>query len=323
MLYWLELLRRPFKLGLFVAMIVALASLFIPNYYRSEAKILPVESKSGLGGLGGNLSTAAAALGVSLPGSEGGDNNFIDILQSRWLGERLLTTEFTFKIRSWRFGAEMERRQTLYTFLKARNMDLGLRSLGKMVSVTRDMKTKVISFSFESRSPSLSKAVVDSAICDLEAFVKGKSQTRGGVKAAFAEARLREAKEELVRAEAVLCQYLEGNRNYLTSADPSVRLKGMRYEADLKLQQQLVATLVVSREQALLEEKNDMPILNVMDEGNFPFEKSWPVRSIYVGGAFLVAAVAVFGFDRKAQIRNWLFDSRCQESLNINSKEIK
>jgi hypothetical protein len=38
----------------------------------------------------------------------------------------------------------------------------------------------------------------------------------------------------------------------------------------------------MNREQALLEEKNDIPILNVLDPGNLPIEKSKPARSVVV-----------------------------------------
>jgi uncharacterized protein involved in exopolysaccharide biosynthesis len=57
---------------------------------------------------------------------------------------------------------------------------------------------------------------------------------------------------------------------------------GSRLETELKLRQQLVATLAVNREQALIEEKNDMPILNVLDPANLPIQKSKPARLIAV-----------------------------------------
>jgi hypothetical protein len=38
----------------------------------------------------------------------------------------------------------------------------------------------------------------------------------------------------------------------------------------------------MNREQALLEEKNDIPILNMLDPGNLPIDKSKPARSVMV-----------------------------------------
>ena len=116
----------------------------------------------------------------------------------------------------------------------------------------------------------------------LEIFLQEKGHTRGGAKAAYAEARLAEARHEMDEAEILLKTFLEGNRNYLTSGDPGIRLKGARLETELRLRQQLVSTLSLNREQALLEEKNDIPILNVLDPGNLPIEKSKPSRAIMV-----------------------------------------
>ena len=58
----------------------------------------------------------------------------------------------------------------------------------------------------------------------------------------------------------------------------------------MRLRQQLVTTLALGYEQALLEEKNDMPILNVLDEADVPFEKSGPSRTLNVLIAILAAA---------------------------------
>jgi hypothetical protein len=112
------------------------------------------------------------------------------------------------------------------------------------------------------------------------------------VKALFAKERLVEARSELDNAENLFRLFLESNRNYVTSSDPAVRLKGNRLENELKLRTQLVGSLAVSFEQALMEEKNDMPILNVLDAGNLPIEKSRPGRSAIVMLSALLAGSA-------------------------------
>ena len=302
---WILGLKRPLKVGLMAAVVVAVVSIFLPNYYRSDARILPVETKSGLGSLGG-LATAAAALGFSLPGSDGSDNNAVDILQSRWLRERLLTADFGFRQRSWRFGGETGRQQTLYAYLKAKNLDDGLKRLAPMISISRDTKSKIITLSVESRSATLSRAMAQKSLALLEVFLREKGRTRGGAKAAFAEARLREARSDMDKVEDSFRHFLEGNRNYQTSADPTIRLTGARMEAELKLRQQLLMTLAVNREQALMEEKNDMPILNVMDEANLPYEKSKPIRSVWVLATFIIAGVGTWIYYNREWVRERL-----------------
>lgn len=274
-------LKKPLQWALATGLLVAVMTLFMPNYYRSEARMLPVESK-GMGGNLGGLASAAAAFGVSVPGGDSSDANFVDVLGSRWLKEQLLQTEFQFHTRSWRFGAERAQKMTLYDYLGSKNMDRAILALGGILSSSRDLKSKVISISAETKSPELSQLIVQRAGKLLEAFLQDKGRTRGGAKAAFAEARLTESRHEMDEAEDNLRHFLESNRNYLSSADPSVRLRGTRLETELRLRQQLVTTLAMNREQALLEEKNDIPILNMLDPANLPIEKSKPTRSVTV-----------------------------------------
>ncbi|MBI3130017.1 MAG: hypothetical protein HYZ13_01550 [Acidobacteria bacterium] len=298
---WVEAFKRPVKLGLSVAVMAAAVSLFLPNFYRSEARVLPVESK-GMGGNLGNLAAAAAAFGVSVPGGEGSDANFVDILNSRTLRERLLKTEFSFKVRSWRFGGEHEERQTLEQYLEEKNLDRTIKKLAEVLAVSRDLKSKVITISAETKSADLSQQIVRRWLQLLEGFVQEKGRTRGSAKASFSEARLEDSRKEMNQVEDDFRRFLDANRNFALSTDPSVRLRGMRLEAELKLRQQLVTSLALSREQALMEEKNDIPIVNVLDAGNLPIEKSRPTRSVLVLGLFFATTIGSVAWAKRDQL---------------------
>ncbi|MDR3670307.1 MAG: hypothetical protein P4L36_05655 [Holophaga sp.] len=298
-------LLSALKYSLVAAIVTAVASLFLPNYYRSDARILPLEAKGLAGGLGG-LASAAATLGLSVPGADGNDANFVDVLQSRWMAERILGTEFTFKKRTWLFGAEREITTTLYDSLHEKNIDRALKEFGKVLVINKDLKSKVITISAETKNPALSKAIVQETTNLLELFVREKGRTRGGAKAAFAAARLVEARQEMGQAEDELRRFMEQNRNAAVSTDPQVRLKGLRLEAELKLRQQLVLTLAMNREQALLEEKNDVPIINILDMANLPVEKSRPSRSILVLGVAFAVYIGLAGWANRDLLRSVL-----------------
>jgi hypothetical protein len=297
-------LKKPAKLALAVGVLTAVVSLFMPNDYKSDARLLPVEAK-GAGGLG-SLSAAAAAFGVAVPGGEGSDANFVDILQSRWIKEGLLNTQFTFHARAWRFGADKPRQETLYAYLDAKNMDRAVKEMDKVLSASRDLKSKVITISAETKSPELSQEIVQRATDLLNQFVLEKSRTRGSEKADFAEARLTDARHKMDQAEAAFRDFLEGNRNYQVSADPSVRLRGARLEAELNLRRQLVTTLAINREQALLDAKNDIPILNLLDPANLPIDKSKPHRSIIVLLVTLLTGMGTWAWQNRDWIRERL-----------------
>lgn len=300
-------LKKPAISAFIVGVITAGVTLFMPNYYRSEARLLPVESK-GIGGSLGGLASAAAAFGVSVPGGDSTDANFVDVLSSRWLKVQLLQTEFQYHARPWRFGSERVVKGSLYEYLEARNMDRAVQELGTILFASRDLKSKIISISAETRSPELSQQVVMRAGKLLEVFLQEKSRTRGGAKAAFAEARLAEARREMDEAEEILRRFLENNRNFQSSGDPAVRLKGTRLETELRLRQQLVSSIAMSREQALLEEKNDVPILNMMDPGNLPIDKSRPARSSVVLLMMFLAGAGAWIWGNHDWIRNNLME---------------
>jgi len=294
-------LRRPLQVGLAAGMLTALFSLSLPNQYRSEARILPADSRAG----GGMAAAAAAAVGVTIPGQDSADSAYADILNSRSLREALLNTRFSFKVRTWFFGAEQQRDQTLYQYLNKKNMDRAVLSLKERITVTRDLKTKLLTIAVETESPQLSQQVAQRLVRLLDEFVVTKSQTRGGLKASFSEKRLREAREEMAQAEEAFRFFLDGNRNFMVSPDPSVRLRGLRLENELKLRTQLVTTLAITREQALLEEKNDLPILNILDAGNLPQDKLGPKRSSWVLAAFMAFGAYVWAAQNRALLRQW------------------
>jgi len=270
-------LKQPVRWGVILGFISALYTISLPNYYKSEARMLPIESKSLNGSLGG-LANAAAAFGINVPNGESSDTNFVDVINSRWLREQLLRTEFHYHVRAWRFGNDRNVTGTLYDYLHAPNLDAAIRGSGEVLVVSRDLKSRIISITAESTSPELSQLIVNRTCKLLEGFLQEKGRSRSSSKAIFADARLGEARLEMDKAEQNLLRFLQGNRNFQTSSDPAVRLMGARLEAELKLRQQLVAAIAMNREQALLEEKNDMPILNILDVGNLPIEKSRPAR---------------------------------------------
>ncbi len=292
--------RRPLQVGLTLGLLTALVTLALPNQYKSEARILPADQRSS-GGLGA-AAAAAASMGVSIPGQDSADSAYVDILSSRFIREALLRTRFKFTVRSWYFGADQVRDQTLYEYLKKKNLDRAVQALKKRITVTRDLKTKLITLTVETESPQLSQQLVQCMVHLLDEFVMGKSQTRGGLKATFTDKRLTEARVEMAQAEDGFRAFLDINRNYLLSPDPAVRLRGIRLDNELKLRTQLVTTLAIAREQALLEEKNDMPILNILDGGNLPIDKSGPSRILLTALATALGLAVTWGIMNRGKL---------------------
>mgnify|MGYP006273426337 CR=1 FL=1 len=302
--------RLPFKHAILAISFAILYSLTQVNYYTSTAIILPADTKSGgmLSSLGG-AAAAASALGISVPGQDSSDSAYVDILNSRPVREALLNTVYDFKVKYFYFDMNHPRQETLYSYLRASNMDNAVAATRTFISINRDLKTKTLTLQVETQSPQLSQQIARRLVQLLNDFLLTKSQTKGSVKASFSEKRLQEGRAELDRAEANFRNFLTVNRNYAVSTDPEVRLKGLRLENELKLQTQLVTSLALSREDALLQEKNDMPILNILDEGNLPINKSRPKRAINALLMGVLSFLATLGWMRRAELKALLVKS--------------
>lgn len=296
----------PLKIALLVGSLTTVIVVFIPNRYRSQAKLLPVDPGNSFGGSG--LAAAAAVLGVGAGGQGGGDANYVDILNSRWLHEGLLNTKFKFHQQTWRFGADEPMERTLYDYLGIENQDRAVLAVDELVDASKDSKSNMITITAETRSPELSQALVHRAMALLNEFVVLNSRSRGREKASFARSRLQEAEQSRDQAETALKVFLRVNRSFGKSGDPDVLLSGQKLEVELALRRQLVATLAVNLEQALLDSKNDIPILNVLDAGNRPFEKSRPKRAIIVMVFALFSGLGVLAWQERVWLRSRLME---------------
>jgi tyrosine-protein kinase Etk/Wzc len=296
-------LRIPFRNAVLAALITAAISIFMPNWYRSEVRILPTPSQDQ-----GNLHLLAATLGLGVPGLvQDPTANYEDILKSRWVGEQLLQGVYSFHEPSWRFGRPVAFNEPLLGYLEAKDLDSGMRALQGVLKIQKDLKSGVITIAAETRSPELSQAIARRASEFLNRFLAEKTQTSGSIRAQYTEERLKDARSEYGRSESSLKDFLETNRNYQISADPAVRLKGARLEMDLELRKQILTTLSLSREQALLDAKNDTPVLNVLDPGNLPIEKSRPSRGLLVIAMFLLVGLVTFSYLCRDWIKARLF----------------
>ena len=83
----------------------------------------------------------------------------------------------------------------------------------------------------------------------------------------------------------------------------------------MRLKQQLLTTLAMSREQALMEEKNDVPILNILDPGHVPIEKSGPVRSRMVLAVCFLVGGGLWGWQNRGWIQAKVFESADAERV--------
>jgi uncharacterized protein involved in exopolysaccharide biosynthesis len=293
----MELLLRNWKshviAGLAIAIMAALGSLFMADRFESVTHLMPAEKSSPLGNLGG-MTSIAADLGVSSL-SEGDTSYLIEeVLNSRWMQIRLLDTSYTFPSRSWRFGKVQIKHKTLFETMEVKNHDLALMRMVKIFKVKRDNKTKLITITTTASSPELAQGIANKALELLQMFLLNNMQTPSRYKVHVTGERLKEAIQSEAESEERLKTFAYSNQNYAQSADPAIRLKGKRLEADLALRQQVKSTLFMSNEMALLNQTDDTPQVTVLDEPSFPEQKTGPWRAMIVVVGLVLGAAASF-----------------------------
>ena len=286
---------------------MAALSLLMSNHYEAQVRILPDTGSSSLG----KLATLNQGLGLIGAGNlEDTTASYSDVLKSRWVSEQLLQKTYSYHESSWYFGSPKSHAQTLLDYLSEKNLDRGVKTMSSLLKIDKDQRTDLITLSVETKSPDLSQQVAHDALALLDTFLKTQNQTRGKAAAGFTEGRLKVAESDYKDAERQMAAFLGVNRNYGISQDPEVRLKGERLTMDLKLHQQLISTLTLNYEQALLQATNDTPVLNVLDDANLPIEKSRPHRALLVLLAMFLVGLSSWCFQSRTWLKALLFESR-------------
>lgn len=279
-------------------------SVFVPDSFTSTVRMLPKApaSRSSMSSLLG----VAAAFGLTSDSDP--STNYIDIIQSRWMADRLLNKEYTWN-ESWFFFLKRKpQRKKLYDYIGKDNIDLACKKLNDLIEITKDMKTGLVTINVTTRSPELSYQVAQDITANLQEFLQKIGQSEGAAKAEYTANRVKEAEEAVAQSEKAMYQFLSVNRNYQVSDDPKVRIDGDRLNADLTLRRQILTNLVQAKEQAILEQKDDTPILVVLDGGSLPIEKKGPARVLIAVIVGVLTALGMFLARYWGWIKSMLID---------------
>jgi uncharacterized protein involved in exopolysaccharide biosynthesis len=294
-------LKKALAWGLVAGLLTALVTLALPNRYKSEAMVLPKSASSS-----GPLAALTAVAGI-LGGGAGQideEAHYVDIVESRWMAERLLDAEYAFTYKAWYFGSPQARRQTLAAFLEAdtpKKRESAFKTVLDWVEAKRDLKTGVLRLSAEAPSPELAQQLANRVADNLDLALKTRIRTQGTAKAAYAKDRLALARQEEEQTRQDLEAFARAHVNFAQSPDPGIRSRGERLASDLMLRRQVVASLTLGYEQAELEARNTVPVLSKLDEAYLPIQKSGPRRSLFVIYGLIAGAGLAYAWSRKSE----------------------
>lgn len=302
-----------------VAVVIALA---LPPWYRAQAVLLPpTEEESGFGIA--SLVRGLAMPGVRIPTEATPADVFVAILQSRSIGEQIVT-RFDLQKRY-----RIKRRGDALLELH-RHANFKLSEAGTLEIAVEDHDPR--------RAAEMANAFVDL----LDRFNREVRMTKGRRTRMFLEQRLTETQLALSRSEQSLADYQATHKAVAVSPElstaietaakvaaqrmalqvrlgvirgysrgsnqeeqqllerlaqldrqlqqlPSTSLEIARLLRDVKVQEQLYLLLTAQSEEARLAETRDVITVEVLDRAVPPERKVRPKRSIIVFGAFLLS----------------------------------
>ena len=302
-------LRQAAALALAAGAATAAVTVFLPNDYKAEARILPDAGTAPPSSWRTGL-WAPTAPPQNLGSREDGPTViFEEILKSRRMASCLLEAEYEYPLRPWRFGKPRPVRSTLLQYLDAPDLDRAMGAFRRLLTVERSPKSGLLVIGAETRSPELSMQVARKAVATLRQVLLELSQADGRAKAKATGDRLAEVREQYDHKCAIFQRFQDADRNWEASPSPTLRFQGHQLKEDLALWRQILGNLTLNHEQALLEARNDAQALLVLDPGGLPTEKSRPHRAFLVFGAALVTGASSWALLNRSSFHD-LFISR-------------
>ena len=274
-----------------VASVMAIGiSLILQESFLATAVILPETDKSKLSSMGG-LSDLASLAGVNV-GSEGSlVKLYPTILKSEAVLKNVVYKKYQTKefsqpvdlIEYWKIEAKSEGIQ----------YETALKSLRDILQVTMDNKTSVITMTLSMPEPQLAADILNEVTSELDKFIRNKRTTSAGEQRRFVEGRLAEVKDDLSKAENILKEFREKNRQVLS---PQLLLEQERFIRDVQINATIYIELRKQYELVKIEEVKNIPIINIMDPARAPARKDKPKRAIIVLTVFFMSLVGTIGY---------------------------
>ena len=174
----------------------------------------------------------------------------------------------------------------------------GIQALDESIRISVERTTGVVTVSVKTAWPSVSLAITERLIEQVNRFNLQTRQSQAAEERRFVEDRLATQRRSLVEAEGRLGAFLEANRQFANS--PQLTFEFERLQREVGLQQQVLVGLAQSYEEARVREVRDVPVITVIESPNLPARRD--PRGVLprgflgaVVGALLVVLVAFTG----------------------------
>ncbi len=255
--------------------------IFANPIFTSKSKIMSSSSSSG-----GNLSQAvgiAAQFGINIPNNQGQPKwVYKDIITSRSIANKVIKKQFDTK----KFGKNVP----LIKMLTHKDKELQLKKdtlkivavdkFLKMISVSEDMKTGILTIKVDAFEPRLAAQINDVIIEELEEHQYSYNKRKASKTRKFIEERIFSTKKELESAEEDLKNFNDRNRRIENS--PGLQLEQQRLFREVTVLTGVFTTLKQQLETTKIEEVKDSDYVIIIDDPNIPLNKSAPKKRLTI-----------------------------------------
>jgi uncharacterized protein involved in exopolysaccharide biosynthesis len=270
-----------------VTSVAVVVSFLLPARYKATASLMAVGSGMPQGAIG----RLARLASISPSRHELPAETLCTILRSRRISDPILDRTFE----RWPGDPRPLPLRNLITRTAPGEeppRDKLYRRLARSTRFSMDPETRIVSLAVETRYPHLSAQVANAYLEAVRRYATEEQQARSQLIATLVNDRMKEVGGEITVAEDALHRFLAANQNYATSSDPDIRIEQLRLERNLELKSRMLIDLTTQHEMAVLEERNEASLIQIIDRGAAPDLRSWPVRRLIVAAA-LVGSVAL------------------------------
>jgi len=280
-------LARHWRFTIGLALLGAVAggatALLLPSYYRSssafQAESAPTPQISGA------LAGLASQIGGLNVATQNNAQLFADLLTTDAILRRVAAAAYP-----WQTGAAPLAAIYGYDGEPAGWREFRtVRKLRRQLTVDVNIRTGVVRFSIEARTPALAKALAESTLTALNEANIALRQARAAAERTFTSQRATDAQRELSDAELALQRFYERNRAIANA--PSLQIEEARLRRAVEMAQQVYIQLRLQEEQASVQAVRNTPAISVIDPPLEPVKRSWPQRrlAVLLGGVIGLA----------------------------------
>ena len=257
---WRVIIVLPLAFALLAAAFTAVTGV----NYIAESRFAPYARDAQLSSLAG----VAAQFGISVgSGGQGESVEFYaQLLQSRELLQEVVLSGYADRLAVLKGDTVGTALLTLWDVkgdTREEQLLEAVRRLRDVLHVSTDLRANILTVRTEAKSTWLAEQINRRLLDLVNEFNVAKRQSQATAERRFAEARMKEARFELLAAEDSLQRFLTTNRSYEQS--PTLRFEAGRLERLVDFRQQVFTALAQSFEQARIDEVRNTPVINILD----------------------------------------------------------